>query len=199
MTGKLYIIRHGQTDWNIEHKLQGQTDIPLSNAGRDMARKAGKNSRVNIDLCYSSPLRRALETAELYLGEDRVPIVSDERLMEMSFGIYEGMKDYFTVQDHPVTPLFQDPVHYTRLEGGESFEELYARCESFLREELLPALEEGKSVLVSGHGCMNCALMSLIRGTPLKEHWSNLTGNCVVTELTKDVQRLLKNGKEEHG
>ncbi len=56
----LYIMRHGRTDWNVRHKLQGRTDIPLNDEGRMMAAEAGKQySDIHFDICYSSPLERA--------------------------------------------------------------------------------------------------------------------------------------------
>ena len=64
----LYIIRHGKTDWNELHKLQGRTDIPLNESGRKMARDAGQRYKeINFDICFCSPLVRAMETAELLL------------------------------------------------------------------------------------------------------------------------------------
>ena len=87
----LYIMRHGKTEWNELHKLQGRTDIPLNEEGRQMAKIAGEKYKdINFDVCYCSPLVRAKETAKLVLEGRNVPIIYDERLREMSFGIYEG-------------------------------------------------------------------------------------------------------------
>ena len=64
----LYIMRHGKTDWNALHKLQGRTDIPLNDEGRLMASKAHEEYKsLNIDVCYCSPLIRAVETAQIVL------------------------------------------------------------------------------------------------------------------------------------
>ena len=77
----LYIMRHGRTDWNVRHKLQGRTDIPLNEEGRRMAEKAGEEYRdVPLDICYSSPLVRARETAEIVLSGRNIPILTDDRL-----------------------------------------------------------------------------------------------------------------------
>ena len=87
----LYIMRHGKTDWNIQHKLQGRTDIPLNEEGRQMAKQAREDYlNIPIDICYCSPLIRARETAELVLQGRNIPILYDDRLIEMGFGIYEG-------------------------------------------------------------------------------------------------------------
>ncbi len=83
----LYIMRHGRTDWNVRHKLQGRTDIPLNDEGRMMAAEAGKQySDIHFDICYSSPLERAKETAEIFLKGRSVPVYTDDRLVEMGFG-----------------------------------------------------------------------------------------------------------------
>ena len=67
----LYIMRHGRTVWNMEHKLQGKTDVPLSEAGRPVVEQAAAAYRdTHIDVCYCSPLIRAVETAEIVLRGD---------------------------------------------------------------------------------------------------------------------------------
>ena len=99
----LYLMRHGQTDWNREYRLQGRTDIPLNDTGREMAAKARERyPDLSVDICYCSPLSRARETAEIFLAGRNVPIVPDGRIAEMSFGKYEGIQ---SVIDHPELPI----------------------------------------------------------------------------------------------
>ena len=96
----LYIMRHGKTDWNVLHKLQGHTDIPLNEEGRRMAEAAREQYKdINFDVCYCSPLIRARETAQIFLEGREVPIICDDRLMEMSFGVYEGTENSFQIPD----------------------------------------------------------------------------------------------------
>ena len=93
----LYIMRHGRTDWNERNKLQGRTDIPLNAAGRKMAEEAAAvYKNVPLDVCYCSPLARARQTAEIFLKNRNIPIITDDRLVEMSFGKYEGVKSSFS-------------------------------------------------------------------------------------------------------
>ena len=85
----LYIIRHGQTEMNSRHALQGRSDFALNEVGLAQAREAAEKLRgVRFDRVYSSPLRRAVQTSEL-LAPD-AEIVIDERLIEMDYGPYEG-------------------------------------------------------------------------------------------------------------
>ena len=80
----LYIMRHGRTDWNDRHKLQGRTDVPLNEEGRRMAEKAAEEYRdIPLDVCWCSPLIRARETAEIVLRGRDVPILTDDRLREI--------------------------------------------------------------------------------------------------------------------
>lgn len=180
----LYIMRHGKTDWNVMRKLQGRTDIPLNDEGRQMAREAGEKHRdVHVDICYCSPLIRAKETAELFLAGRNVPIVTDDRLQEMCFGVYEGVENSFQIPDCPVNLLFKDPAHYVAVEGGESFEELFARTGEFLREVVKPQLEEGKDILIIGHGAMNCSIICQVKGLELSHFWDCGIGNCHLFKL----------------
>lgn len=87
---KLYIARHGQTDWNVQHKAQGRTDIPLNETGILQAKALRENIKdIKFDAVYASPLKRAAETAVL-ATDGKYEIVYDERLMERSFGDFEG-------------------------------------------------------------------------------------------------------------
>ena len=87
----LYFIRHGETSWNVEGKMQGQTDIPLNENGIRLAEETAEGLRdIPFDLCISSPLSRAHETARIILYGKDIPIIKDARIEEMAFGEYEG-------------------------------------------------------------------------------------------------------------
>jgi probable phosphoglycerate mutase len=181
----LYIMRHGRTDWNVKCKIQGRTDIPLNEEGRIMAAAAAKDyADINFDVCFSSPLVRARETAELVLKGRDVPIITDDRLMEMSFGIYEGYEKCFQTPECPVNVIFKAPENYrTPFEGAESFEELYARTGEFIREVVNPGIEEGKDILIVGHGAMNLSIVCQIKGIPIEKFWSTEIKNCKLMRL----------------
>ena len=92
---RLYIIRHGVTEWNELKKVQGAADIPLAPEGMRLAEKTGEALRdVPFDICFTSPLHRAVETARLVLGKraDRVPVIPDRRIQEIDFGVVEGTR-----------------------------------------------------------------------------------------------------------
>ena len=132
----LYIMRHGKTDWNAMRKLQGRTDIPLNEEGRQMAEHARTEyADIHYDFFFCSPLIRAKETAEIVLKGRNIPIITDDRLKEMSFGSYEGTANCITTPGCPIKNLFLDPANYkVPKDGGESFEQLFARTGEFLKE-----------------------------------------------------------------
>ena len=181
----LYLMRHGRTDWNVRHKLQGRTDIPLNEEGRQMARDAhDEYLDTHFDICYCSPLIRAVETAEILLEGRDVPIVKDDRLLEMCFGDYEGIEHSFKIPDCPINVIFQDPASYKESVGGaETIEELNARTKSFLDELVYPKIAEGKDVLIVGHGAMNCSLISNVKNLPREDFWSWGLAQCKLMTL----------------
>lgn len=181
----LYIIRHGKTEWNVRRKIQGRTDVPLNEEGREMARAAAlEYADVHFDVCYCSPLLRARETAELLLDGRDVPIIYDDRLQEMCFGIYEGFEASFDHPDCPVNVIFKEPEKYDfEIEGAESWDDLFGRTGDFLNSVALPLVDEGKDVLIVGHGAMNLSLTCQIKNKPIEEFWSDSIENCKLKRL----------------
>lgn len=182
----LYIMRHGKTEWNSLHKLQGRTDIPLNEEGRKMALKAREEySSVNIDICYCSPLVRAAETAQIVLNGRNIPIITDERLVEMGFGEYEGIENSFQNPKCPINVIFKEPEKYVESVGGaETFAELFTRTNEFLREIVEPQVREGKDILIVGHGAMNSSIICQINNLPISEFWSAGLEQCRLLQLS---------------
>lgn len=180
----LYIIRHGRTDWNNRKKLQGQTDIPLNEEGRAMAAEAAKQYKdIHFDECYCSPLVRAKETAEILLEGREVPVIFDDRLKEMNFGIYEGIEKSFSIPDCPVNVLFQKPEVYEGVEGGESLDAVFERTGELLDEVILPKVHAGKDILIVGHGAMNSTIICRLRSNDRSRLWEEPIDNCRLVRL----------------
>ena len=88
---ELYIVRHGKTYWNEERKIQGWADIDLTEEGRAVAVLSAEGMKdIHFDAIYSSPLKRANETAHILRGDRDLPIIVDERIKEIGFGVLEG-------------------------------------------------------------------------------------------------------------
>lgn len=182
----LYIMRHGKTDWNEQHRLQGRTDIPLNAQGIVMAKKAADEYKdIHFDVCYCSPLTRARQTAELVLNErmQKVPVIIDERLIEMGFGEYEGIKDSFNLPDCNVNVLFNNPEAYVADKGAESLDELFARTGQFLTDIVKPLLDKEKDILIVGHGAMNSSIICQVRGKSYAHLWDEGIENCKLKKL----------------
>ncbi|MGI6722111.1 MAG: histidine phosphatase family protein [Anaerovoracaceae bacterium] len=181
---KVYLIRHGETDMNIEHRLQGRTDWPLNENGRRQARGARKELQqrgVTCDRIYCSPLDRALETCELVSGVSRDDFIIDDRIIEMNMGAYETLV-YEDLGEAFMHSYFKDPEHYQPPEGGEDYHTLIARVGDFLDE--LAEKRPGESVLVVSHGGAIHAMLAYIEGIDLADFWKQRVGNCSIFELS---------------
>lgn len=183
---KLYLVRHGETDWNKERRIQGQADIPLNEFGRRLAEKTAAGLRdILFGACFSSPLNRALETAKLILAGRDVPVITDKRIEEMAFGEWEGKCCSREGWELPrrFQAFFDDPVHYEPAEGGESFYEVRERTGEFL--EWLKGQNQyaDKNVLITTHGAALAGMLNYIKEKPLSEYWGQgVHKNCAVTE-----------------
>ena len=183
----LYIIRHGETDWNKTHKVQGRTDIPLNDHGRHLARETAEGmKKLQIDLAYTSPLSRAKETAQVILGDRKIPLIMDPRIEEFSFGSYEGMHCGGEDQDPESVEFnrfFTDTANYIPPNDGETVPHLYERTGEFLqwlcqKEEL-----QDKAILISTHGAAMTALLNRIKGNlSVGRFWKDkVPPNCAVS------------------
>ena len=121
-------MRHGETDWNKKKLVQGRKDIPLNEYGRHLARETSYGMRqYQIDLAYTSPLRRAKETAEILLEGRNIPLYEDQRIQEISFGSYEGMScvDKTKEENLAFQKFFQDTGNYIPPGDAESVEQFW--------------------------------------------------------------------------
>ena len=180
----IYILRHGTTEWNNIHRIQGNSDIMLDDLGRKMAVQTGeyiRNSGIHFDKVFSSPLKRAYETAELVGGGD---ITVDQRLRELDFGRQEGqlVEDMLGDESVPFRFFRPAPEKYDAAmkaeERGESLTALCERAAEFLKEKIEQA--DYGTVLIAGHGALNKALLMHIRGEKdIAGFWGDgLSRNC---------------------
>lgn len=179
-------MRHGQTDMNTAHRLQGWTDTPLNETGEDQARAAGEEIRrrgITFDRIYVSPLQRAVRTAELATGMGKSRFIIDDRIKEMNMGDIET-HSYEELGPSFMDSFFRDPETFVPAGGGETFCDLMERTEDFLEDlrEKLP----GKNVLAVSHGAAIHCMLAVVEKTPLKDLWRPKVGNCALIELETD-------------
>jgi probable phosphoglycerate mutase len=162
---RIIAVRHGETAWNVDSRIQGQRDVGLNDTGRWQARRVGEAlAAEEITAVYSSDLGRAHQTAQSIAAVTGVPVVADEGLRERSFGIFEGKtfdEIHETWPDHAHNwrkriPEWQPP------EGGESLIELRARVTRTLTE--LAARHPGQQIVVVAHGGVLDALYRVATG-----------------------------------
>ncbi|WP_067199353.1 histidine phosphatase family protein [Microbacterium sp. XT11] len=187
----LTLVRHGQTDWNLERRIQGTTDIPLNDTGRADARVAADRlSGTAHHRIYSSPLSRARETAEIIaeqLGLEPPTIVHDVR--EREFGEGEGM----LVADY----IEKYGDWHAEVPGAESLHEVGLRAMSALhriaREARRRSAPIAESVIVVAHGGVIRALIDHVSGGTLPRHGEVLANGSVHRfEASPDSLRLLE-------
>lgn len=183
------MLRHGETDWNKEHRFQGQIDIPLNDYGRELAVVTREKwPIVAYDRVYCSPLVRAAETAQLVLEgrPEREKICYDERIKEFSFGVCEGLNidDAGQNPEHPMYNLLHHPENYVPQQGGESFEQLIARGRSFFEAEIFPLEQQGvNDILIVAHGAMIRGLVCALGLKEVKDFWRTRYTNCCLTTI----------------
>jgi probable phosphoglycerate mutase len=190
---KLYIVRHGTTDWNADRRFQGSQDIELNQEGRRLASELGKrfdSEGTDFDIVYSSPLIRAYETACLIRGHKTYPIIRNDLLRELSFGTLEGMsyKDW-TDTDHPRKYFFTEPNRYVPPAGGETLESVCGRTKEFVQTVLEPLQEQNPSlrVLLVAHGALLAAMTCYLDKHGTENFWgTGLKGNCEETIYSFD-------------
>lgn len=197
---KIYFVRHGETLWNKERKLQGRSDIPLNDYGKELAYITSEAMKdIPFDIIYTSPLIRAKETAHILAQNRNVEIQENDLLVEMSFGEGEG-ESLPEIHAHPEMKLhnfIHNPGEYIPPNGGETFEELYERCKTFIEKYILPMEKQYNCILVVGHGALIRGMIHYINQRPSKDFWIVTHKNCSVTiaDCTNGELSLLEEGK----
>lgn len=193
---RLVLVRHGQSEWNLENRFTGWTDVDLSPKGLEEAAEAGRTLRENgfrFTLAYTSYLKRAIKTLNIVLDEmdlDWIPVRKTWRLNEKHYGTLQGLNKAETAEkygdeqvhiwrrsydvppaelakDDPRSP-FQDPryadVDPKDLPLTESLKETVARILPYLREEILPSLQDHRDVIVAAHGNSLRGIVKVLKG-----------------------------------
>lgn len=164
----LYVVRHGESTHNAENRIQGQSNPLLSELGRRQGTRAAETLRtIPFDAIYSSPLRRAAETAEILAQQIGLAIRYDDRLMEVNVGHVQDRHREEVMQLHPeVVPGWRSGRLDFRFPGGESRPEVIARGKvSF--EEICRA--DHQQAIIYSHGGLILAAMKALLGIPSDE------------------------------
>lgn len=162
----IYVIRHGETSWNVQRKLQGRQGADLDEKGIRLAEITAEALKdVPFDLCYTSPLLRARHTAEIILKGREIPILEEPRIQEIGFGAWEGLccaPGRMEMPEEEFQKFYDDPFAFGAPPGGESIRDVCARTAEFYRELICSRQYEGRTILVSTHGCASRAFLNNI-------------------------------------
>lgn len=167
----LYLIRHGETDWNRAGLYQGTTDTPLNAAGRAQAEAlAQRLAGVRLDAAYTSPLRRARDTAAAVLRGRAAPLHEMPELRELCYGLWQGRGSAPAGRCSPgLEWRWRWDPWSVRFPGGETLDEVRDRAR--VAVETMLRAHPGGSVLVSGHGHLNRVLLTHALGWPRARFW----------------------------
>jgi len=168
---KVYLIRHGETEWNAKGKYLGLTDIPLNDNGESQAKALSSFlSKERIDAVYSSALTRTIQTAEIIAEPHGLEVSKISELNEVDFGEWNGLT-YFEIKDK-YSNLADDWLNKTsevQIPGGETWSHFKKRVVSGLRKILNE--NENKNILVVSHGGPIKAIISEVLGLSLTSFW----------------------------
>jgi len=153
----LFIIRHGQSTYNLENKFTGCLDVPLSSQGIEEARTAGKKLiDYPIDIAFTSTLKRAIDTLQIILDvkeDNHIPIVKNKALNERNYGELQGLNKADTIIKYGEDQVAIWRRSYKeRPPGGESLKDTEARVMPYFNETIYEKLKQGLNVLIVAHG-----------------------------------------------
>lgn len=185
----LVIVRHGQSQWNLENRFTGWIDIDLSEKGIEEARMAGeKLKNYKFDIAFTSALIRAQRTLDIILeviGQTNIPVIKDKALNERMYGDLQGLN-----KDETRKKFGDEQVRLWRRSydiappNGESLKDTATRVIPFYVEKIVPELKTGKNVLISAHGNSLRALVM---------HLENLSKEQILeTEIPTGIPKVYK-------
>lgn len=173
----LWLVRHGQTDWNVEGRYQGQADMPLNSTGLEQVKRtAQKLEKIRFDSLFSSDLLRTRQTAEALSCRLGLEVNLDKRLREINLGEWQGQLFTDIREKYPdeIAARRADPEK-SRPPGGETVLELAARVWQAINE--IAGLYPGGRVVVVSHGLALAAVIAHSKGSDLKQIFSMIPEN----------------------
>ena len=195
---QVLLVRHGETDWNTQTRLQGHTDIPLNARGRAQVQRLGEVMQgQQLDAVYSSDLQRAFDTARAIADATGAPLVAEPALRERRFGCFEGLT-YAEVEAR-----WPDDARRWRLRepgfgpsGGETLEDFHARCLAVA--EALVARHAGGHIALVAHGGVLDSLYRAATRIPLDAPRSWRMANASLNRLLHGSSGFMLVGWDDH-
>ena len=189
---RFYLVRHGRTVWNTVNKLRGRSDIPLDDVGKKQVEAAGMALATKpIVAVYTSPLIRAVQTAEAIARPHGLKPIVNESFHDFDFGIWSG-------QDRPVIyekykeeyRIYREEPQYFRAPGGESFWDVYERVLFGMKD--VNEKHPGEEIAVSTHNVTSIIMLLAVLGMPLSKYWTLDTANASICAFTRSLDNKFK-------
>ncbi len=195
----LILLRHGQSQWNLENRFTGWVDVPLSAQGIKEAEQAGqKLKEFRIDRAYTSVLQRANKTLNLALkaaGKDSIPIIKDQALNERHYGELQGLNKEETEKKFGKEQVLLWRRSYdVAPPKGESLKDTAARTLPYFKDVILQDLRRDKNILIAAHGnSLRSIVMEVEKLTPEEILKVEIpTGVPIVYEFDSQLNLILK-------
>lgn len=191
---QVYLVRHGETEWNVARRIQGQSDSPLTATGRLQARQVAERIKLEgITHIITSDMGRTRETAQIIADVCECEIITEPRLRELNMGVLEQREiETLTEQEEQWRKSLIDGTQGGRIPNGESMEELYLRMFAALNSCL--ELPEGSRPLLVSHGIALSTLLSRILGVPAYSERRLRLRNCSISRVDYQNSPWLANG-----
>ncbi|WP_312474043.1 histidine phosphatase family protein [Neobacillus sp.] len=199
----LYFVRHGETQFNVERRMQGFCDSPLTEKGIAQAKAVGRGlADIEFKAAYASESQRVVDTANYALGVRTIPLSTDARLKEMNFGVLESLlfTDINAQYGILLETLFSLKDLHLSAPEGESYVQLFSRTNIAIKEIIKKHEKEGGNILVFSHGVtIGNYLMQLMKINKYLHH-----DNCSVSVVSYldgnfEVERLADTSFREQG
>ncbi len=180
---RLILVRHGETDWNLQERFQGQIDIPLNNNGENQAKSTMSFlKKVKLDKAFSSPLSRPMQTAkEILTSHPEINIQAKKGLLEIGHGLWEGKLESEIKSNWPeLLQEWKDSPEKVQMPEGESIQDVWTRsvkCWAMIANELNP----NETALVVAHDAVNKTILCHLLGLTPADIWMVKQGNGGVT------------------
>jgi broad specificity phosphatase PhoE len=178
---RVILVRHGQTEWNRVERFRGRADVPLNAAGLAQAEATGRRLAAGVPpaAVYSSPLARAVKTAEAIAGHFALAVQIHAGLADIDYGQWQGLTpDEARARWPEIINAWYDAPHTARIPGGETLDGLRARAMAAVNE--LAARHAGQSIVLVGHTVVNRVILLGVLGLGNDRFWRLRQDTCAV-------------------
>ena len=188
---EIILTRHGETDWNLNEVFRGRIDVELNETGIRQAELLGKYlSDLKVDFIYSSPLKRAVKTAEAVARYQNLEVNTVQNLIDFDYGEWQGLSRREVTERYP--DLHEDWIdlpEQVRMPGGECLQDVRNRVLPFVEDTVMEC-EEGRVVFVS-HRVVNKVLICALLGLDNSHFWNIRLDPCGISSFTYERRRFI--------